>query len=295
MVEATDVPGVLNPEQAVAAYSAAEGQPFTFSRVLTGGETGATEIRSPDGTQRVLKWDADPGRVAARLRGVRLAKRLRESGWPVPEQHVHRDGPWLFVAQEYMAGHKVRRIDRLFAHDVLARHFSRQGLGEATESNEWGEQQIKILVSGGNGYCLHQPLHGHDARTRRVVGRIEEIGSQLSPDQLRGSDIVHADFHPGNMLQVDGRLAAIIDLDFATSGDSAFDLAFLAVSSLEYECDEKTKNELVEVGLDSLDQARRLAYVANMVLRFLDWAIRKNRPSEIDFWLDHADWLFGEA
>ena len=97
------------------------------------------------------------------------------------------------------------------------------------------------------------------------------------------------------MLQVDGRLAAIIDLDFATSGDSAFDLAFLAVSSLEYECDEKTKNELVEVGLDSLDQARRLAYVANMVLRFLDWAIRKNRPSEIDFWLDHADWLFGEA
>ena len=44
-----------------------------------------------------------------------------------------------------------------------------------------------------------------------------------------------------------------------------------------------------------LDQARRLACVANMILRFLDWAIRKNRPGEIDFWLDHADWLFGAS
>ena len=68
-----------------------------------------------------------------------------------------------------------------------------------------------------------------------------------------------------------------------------------AVSSLEYECDEKTKHMLMEVGLEGLDQARRLAYVANMILRLLDWAIRKNRPSEIDFWLDHADWLFGES
>ena len=153
-------------------------------------------------------------------------------------------------------------------------------------------------MSGGHGDCLHQPLHRHDARTRRVVKRIEKIGNELSPDQLRGCDIVHADLHPGNMLQVDGRLAAIIDLDYATTGDAAFDLTFLAVSSLEYECyeyDDKTKHMLMEIGLEGLDQARRLAYVANIILRFLDWAIRKNRPSEIDFWLDHADWLFGES
>ena len=295
MVEAANVPGVLTAEQAVAAYAKAAGQPFTASRVLSGGETGATEIRSPDGTRRVLKWDGDPVSVAARLRGVRLAERLREVGWPVPHQHVHRDGPWLFVAQQYMEGHKVRRIDRALVDDVLALHPSRLGLADATESNGWGAQQINILVSGGHGYCLHQPLHSHDARTRRVVQRIEEIGNQLSPDQLSGCDIVHADFHPGNMLQVEGRLAAIIDLDFATTGDSAFDLAFLAVSSLEYECDQKTKHMLMQVGREGLDQARRMAYVANMILRFLDWAIRKNRPNEIDFWLDHADWLYGKS
>ena len=44
MVGAANVAGVLTAEQAVAAYAAAAGQPFTYSRVLTGGETGATEI-----------------------------------------------------------------------------------------------------------------------------------------------------------------------------------------------------------------------------------------------------------
>ena len=97
------------------------------------------------------------------------------------------------------------------------------------------------------------------------------------------------------MLQIDGWLAAIIYLDFVTTGDSAFDLAFLAVSSLECDCDQKAKRILMQVGLEGLDRARRLAYVANIVLRFLDWAIRKNRTNEIDFWFEHADWLFGKS
>ena len=84
MIEAANVPGVLPAEEAVAAYAAAAGQPFASSRMLSGGETGATETRSPDGTRRLLKWDADPGNVAARLRDI---------GWPVLEKHVYWDGP----------------------------------------------------------------------------------------------------------------------------------------------------------------------------------------------------------
>ena len=53
MAEATNVPGVLTPKQAVAAYEAAAGRPFASSRMLTGGETGATEIRSPNRSVRV--------------------------------------------------------------------------------------------------------------------------------------------------------------------------------------------------------------------------------------------------
>ena len=95
-----------------------------------------------------------------------------------------------------------------------------------------GRAQIEILTKGGRGYCLHEPLHNYDHRTRRIALRIEEIGRSLEPLQLQGADIVHADIHPGNMLQIDGRLSAIVDLDYARCGDASFDLVFLAVSSL---------------------------------------------------------------
>lgn len=48
-------------------------------------------------------------------------------------------------------------------------------------------------------------------------------------------DIVHGDLHPGNLLQTDGRLFAVVDLDYAKVGDGTFDLTLLALASLGVE------------------------------------------------------------
>lgn len=282
----------LSAADAAAAYSLASDVEFAVVGRLAGGETGATEIRSEDGTRRVLKWEANPLNIASRVEGARLAERLRsEAGWPVPFQHVvHADG-WLFVAQQFMNGEAVDRLSAPMVEDLMTLHRSRLGLAPADAECQWGADQIEILVSGGRGYCLHEPLRSYDKRTRRVVERIESIGRELVPDQLAGNDIVHADLHPGNLLETDGRIAAVVDLDYARTGDAAFDLAFLAVSSIACPCDPTVRDNLVAVGLDSLDPSRRQAYVGNLLLRLLDWPIRKSRTEEIEFWLPKADWL----
>ena len=51
----------------------------------------------------------------------------------------------------------------------------------------------------------------------RVVERIEEMGRALDPADLPGGGVVHGDLHPGNMLQIEGRLSAVVDLDYARS------------------------------------------------------------------------------
>ncbi|MFT3854955.1 MAG: phosphotransferase [Ilumatobacteraceae bacterium] len=262
--------------------------------MLTGGETGATEIRSASGVRRVLKWDADPDNVEGRRRGARMAQRLHDAGWPVPAQDVRRDGPWLFVAQELMPGHDVRRVDTALVHNVLDLHPKRLGLGDPADAARWGTRTIQLLVSGGNGYCLHEPLRTYDHRTRRLLDRIRRIGVGVRAAQLSGNDIVHADLHPGNLLQSGGRLSAVIDVDYATSGDAAFDLTFFAITSLQYDPDEATRRLLREVGLGPLDAARRQTYVAATLLQLLDWAIRKRRTDEIELWLSHSGWLFGD-
>jgi hypothetical protein len=287
---------LLTAEDAVARFSIAIGSPVLLLGLLAGGETGATAVELANGERRVLKWELDPSNTIARRSGALLAERLRtQANWPCPRQSVVEHDDILFVSQEFRAGEPIQGWTHGLVDDVLGLHDSRIGLASLNESASWGQSQIDILTTGGQGYCLHEPLHTYDSRTRRVVLRIEEIGRSLRPEQLAGTDIVHADLHPGNMLQSDGRLAAVIDLDYTRAGDAGFDLVFLAVSSLGLPADNGVRRRLFGAVADKVEQSRRLAYTANILLRSLDWPIRKGRTEEIEFWLSHADRLLDLA
>jgi thiamine kinase-like enzyme len=285
----------LSPAEATARYANATAKTYELVGSLVGGETGATAIREVGEHKRVLKWESDPGNVALRLEALTLAERLRrEAHWPVPRQHAIEDDGWLFVSQEFMPGETVTRLTHGLVDEVLSLHDRRMDLDAADESNRWGVEMITILVDGGKGYCLHEPLRTYDERTRRVVEQIEAIGAVLTPADLAGNDIVHADLHTGNLLQLNGQLSAVVDLDYARVGDAAFDLACLAVASLGVDADAGVRKRLFAHGIEALDGARRAAYVGNLLLRNLDWPIRKNRPNEIEFWLQQSDRLLAD-
>ncbi len=286
----------LSSAEATKRYSTATSRTFELVGSLVGGETGATAIQELGRDRRVLKWESDPDNISRRLVAVALTERLRtEATWPVPRQHAIQDDGFLFVSQEFMRGETLTRLSDHVVDELLALHGRRLGLADADEPNGWGADMIAILVDGGKGYCLHEPLREYDKRTRRVVERIEAIGRALTPADLVGRDIVHADLHPGNLLQVDGQLSAVVDLDYARVGDAAFDLAFLAVAGLGTDADPGIRKRLFTHGIDGLDGKRRGAYVGNLLLRFLDWPIRKNRSGEVEFWLEQSERLLADA
>lgn len=278
--------------EAVRRLSVALDENYALISPLTGGETGATAVLGPDGRKLVLKWELDPENQVRRREGVVFADRLRtEARWPVPKQQaVDHDG-CLLVVQEFMSGDAVTALTHGFVDDVFELHERRLGLALAEDSDRWADDLIETLVHGGNGYCLHEPLRRYDGRTRQVVERIEEIGRSLRPDDLGGRDVVHGDLHAGNLLQAGGRMAAVIDLDYTRIGDAAFDLATFALASLGVSVDRGVRSRLFERGIHSLSEARRSAYIGNLLLRCLDWPIRKNRPDDIEFWLAQADGL----
>jgi thiamine kinase-like enzyme len=285
----------MTPADAVVLLSATLGQQYTLIGPLAGGETGATAIRDLNGQLHVLKWEADPDNRIRRVEGTRLAERLRtEAGWPVPQQKVIELDDLLFVMQEFMAGDPVTELTMPIVDDLLALHQSRIGLARTDDTNRWAADLIETLIDGGNGYCLHDPLRQHDDRTRRVVEWIEELGRSLDPADLGSADVIHYDLHSGNLLQVDGRLAAVVDLDFAQVGDAAFDLASLAVSSLATSVEPGVRSRLFD-SVAALPAPRRSAYYAHLVLRNLDWPIRKGRTDDVEFWLAQAEHLLPET
>lgn len=282
----------LTASEATAQVAKATGRELTLVGALAGGETGATEICDREGGRFVLKWEDDPSNRARRREAVILAERLRtEAAWPVPRQEAIEADGWLFVVQELRPGHPVTHVSPGLAGELLDLHQARLGLARPTDPDRWAEDLLTTLTVGGQGYCLHESLRAHDARTRRLVHRIESIGRSLTREDLPGGDIVHWDLHPGNTLTVDGELSAVIDLDFAKVGDADFDLVTLAVASLATGADAGVRSRLFAAAFDELDDARRGAYVGHLLIRFIDWPIRRARPQEVELWLAHADRL----
>ena len=278
--------------QAVELLSDVAGKRFRVLQPLAGGETGATAIEDPHGRRYVLKWEVDPDNRMRRHEGARLADRLRvEAGWPAPEQQLFDTDECLLILQEFMPGSTVEWLSSELVDSLFDLHDGRLGLALPSDTDDWAQDMIEILVHGGNGYCLHEPLRRFDHRTRRIVDRIEEIGRSLDPSELGGGDVVHGDLHPGNLLQEAGRLTAVIDMDYVRVGDSAFDLVMLALSSLEVGTERGVRSRLFARGIDELPEPRRSAYVGNFLLRALDWPIRKSRPDEVEFWIAQADQL----
>lgn len=280
---------------AVTRLAAATGAEYRLVGRLAGGETGAHEVQGPAGARLVVKWDDDPGSQAARRDAVALTARLgTEARWPVPDVWTVDAGDRLYVLQDLLPGTAVERLTHLIVDELLALHARRIGLGRSEPGPGFGEHLVDTLVVGGTDYCLHASLRDHDARTAALVARVEAFGRGLAPELFPREDVIHWDLHCGNLLQVDGRLTAVVDNDFVTVGDAAFDLVCIAMAAVDAECDDGVRDRLATAALDGLDPVRRNAYAGHLVVRILDWAIRKDRPDEIEAWLGEADrWFDG--
>ncbi len=287
--------GAMSRDSGVDAEAAASilrevtGKPFRHVRQLSGGETGAHQFLAPDGRPIVVKWDATADGRAFRSEAVILSERLRcEAGWPVPAESVIEAEQISFIIQEFMVGTPPAAIDHGLTDQLFDLHARRLGIAGPHDPVRWPENLIKTLAVGGNGYCRHESLHAYDEQTRSLIRRIESFGRSLKTEDFIGRDVVHWDLHPGNLLVDGGGLSAVVDTDFVIVGDASFDLVMLALTSLNMECESGVRSRLFTEAFNHLDDLRAQAYLGHLFVRLIDWPIRRNSPTEVDFWLARA-------
>jgi aminoglycoside phosphotransferase (APT) family kinase protein len=259
-------------------------------RRLVGGDHGAHEVVDATGRPAVFKWRTDPSLFADRAEAVVLSERLRiEAGWPVPAQVVLELPGLQATVQERCAGIVARSYTRPVVDVLLALHRTRLGLARPGDLRTFGDELVTTLTVGGNGYCRHDAMRAHDARTRRLLERFAEIGSSLDVAALPSGDVVHGDLHAENVLVVDGQLSAVIDTEFSFVGDAGFDLVMLALSAGEHDPDPTLVAELWERVHAEVDRRFLPAYSAHLLLRCIDWEIRSNGSALLDHWLAEAE------
>jgi hypothetical protein len=240
-----------------------------------GGEVGAAFVRWPDGRRSVL--------TEGRSRSGPLVDRARQAGVPTARHELaaHVDGARVIV-QQRLPGTPPGSVDAHLVRQMLAVNDRLAGLLADAPAPRPSELH---LTTDGPGFCLHEPLAGHSERTAALLERVHEIGATGS--SMIGDDLVHMDFHPGNVL-VDsgGRLTGLIDWDGATRGDRHLDLVTLRFWLAGR---EPALTAPLDQRLAGISGRRYNAYWAHMSLRMVDWSIRHHDSATVDHWLDVAE------
>lgn len=261
---------------------------------LSGGEVGAALVALPSGVRAVLSsW---PGTSGARAAAVsELLTGLRSRGYPAPAYlAVVPCGAVTAIVQEWVDGAPAYEVSAQLIRGLLALNELQRGALAAPG----GSVADLYLDRDGPGYCLHEPLRRHSGRTAVLLDRISEAGRASPANVFTGTDVVHGDFYPGNILVATGSpdvVAGVVDWTGAQAGNCGLDLVTLGFF-LDFDAAAPAVRGLVRERIATeVDRAALLAFVAHMSLRQVDWAIRHYGPPETGRWIDIADDWFARA
>ena len=257
------------------------GAGLRFVEGAADGEVGAAFVEWPDGRGGVLTRGF--GSLTDLQRTARVLEAARRGGLPVPRYELLAEvSSGVGVVQERLPGRPPGRFDRALLEAMIELTERFAGLA--------GDLPVPsmYLLESGPGFCLHESLRRYDARTRRLLDWVHQVGRD-APGGMTGDDLVHLDFHMANVLTDEaGSITGVVDWDGIGRGDRRFALVTLRFDAYWRLPGESHEwfDELLESTL--APEVLRL-YWAHMSLRQVDWAIRHHGPAVTERWLSFAE------
>jgi hypothetical protein len=247
---------------------------------MTHGESGgAFEVRTADGTRAVLKLymgdvldlDAPSGLVDA----------LRARGYPAPATLAKGsvDG-CAYEIHELLPGEPTEQVTPALLPNVFALNALQREVG-IVGRGPWIDEMVSTILDGRVGYCEHGAMTEHSDATRELLDRVFRIADGARGLRVSDTDVVHYDFSPYNVLSDRDQVTGVVDWNGATNGDAAFDLVTLAYYTYDY----SLRDALLSAAAAQSDPDAVVLYVAHMVLRSVDWAIRNHREFEVQWFI----------
>lgn len=246
----------------VGQINATHGTDFRVLGKYEGGEFGAFRLVDGHGRRFVLKGrtPTPPAEVAA------TTAALAAIGYPAPRYVVVGDE---YSIQEELPGTPLRTfapLDRSLVDRLIELNELQAGRA-VLEPRDWPRVLVRSVLEGEVAYMVLETLVRHSDDSRRLLERCQDAVRRYGEEATVTADVVHWDFHQGNVLADGGRVTGVVDWDATTSGDRLFDLATL----LYYAPAESRVRDYV---VSRAGRGVLAAYLAHMCIREADWSLR---------------------
>ncbi|HCI79676.1 MAG TPA: hypothetical protein DHW02_08295 [Ktedonobacter sp.] len=253
------------------------------------GEQGAFALVDATGRHAVLKWSRDTRYVSTIQDVMRTTDALRLAGYPVPHYlftGIVEEG--AYAIQESLPGVPLHILTPHYLTEVFTLNNIQPGRAILPQ-DEWPARVVNTVLYGGDGYCIIETLRTYSSTTVELLHVLQAVVNAHRDDDYTTNDIVHYDFHCENILISDNHISGVIDWDGTCSGDAGFDLVTLLCYAYTQH-DESVKAQLWSRAMERSGRAAVSVYIAHMLVRQIDWAIRFY-PDSIAPWLHIASEL----
>jgi phosphotransferase family enzyme len=255
------------------------GAGWTYERHLRGGAAGAALVRRPDGSPAVLRVCG--GTLSQQQERVSHIRSLRAVGYPTPHEDAPRQvasGALACVTDFVSEAEPVAALTDGLVDELCGLLDLQAGL--APNATGWGSWLAQSLTEGFGDWCRPAALRS-DPRCAALADRAG-AHAHAAAALNDACDLIHSDFHQGNVLTTEGRLKAVIDCGGVRTGDRWFDLVTaLTIAAVG---PDEVRRRLRGVVEQHVPARALTVYVAHHGVRLLDWALTW-APDQVDFWV----------
>lgn len=220
------------PDDATATLVAelrADGvRDLTLVRRLAGGFQTGAYLALDHGLPVVLKWTAQPDWAEVVVAAAPVVAAARAAGWPTTGWLTSgrtRDGG-AYHLQEHAAGEPVELITHVWLDAVLPMVERQRDLRPAS-TRSWSAHDHERVFADPSGATA--AVAGSGLAGKELVAAIARLCRPYGAVRLPDDDLVHGDLNPDNVLLLDGKVTAFVDVEAIGRGSRLHDLATIVV------------------------------------------------------------------
>ena len=247
------------------------GADFAIRREFRAAVNSGAFLVEGGAGERILKLVATPQSLEAQRNAQRVTRALAAKGYPVPKyEHVEpfRDGGYVLMTKlpgdpAEFREHALAQTDRVVRLNALQYR-------AAVLPSTWPAEIVRGVLEGGDGYCHPEAMRAHSSRAAALLETLQRLGAQNAAATGPADGVVHKDLNPGNVLAVGPQVTGVVDWENTTSGDPAYDVAYLWFCIYAH---EECRGPLWRHLLGVAEPSTIALYAAHIIIGFVSGAI----------------------